>query len=164
MKKFFLCIVVALAAMGANAQVTWNVRAGGGVLFESYHGYLDGVYGSGNVVVQANIPIISTTSLTISPSLNMEFSDYVNFNLPLHLGYKIPIAHKTIFFPKIGPMIGIGFETDYSYNPYFLFGPSAELALEIKHFVISLNGYYNAIQSGYYDMVGGLFATIGYKF
>ena len=34
MKKLFLCMVVALMAMGASAQVTWNLKAGLGALFE----------------------------------------------------------------------------------------------------------------------------------
>ena len=164
MKKLFLCMVVALMAMGASAQVTWNLKAGLGALFE----YNDkvGAYFTENAAVQANIPLMGKTKpLTFSPSLEIEYMDteydsYANFNLPLHLGYKFYIADAAILFPKIGPMVGVAIGEDAD----LMVGPSAELAFEIKHLVISLNGYYNAIQNKHFGVAGGLFANIGYKF
>ena len=61
---------------------------------------------------------------------------------------------------------GIGREVGFAIgeDADLMVGPSAELAFEIKHLVISLNGYYNAIQNKHFGVAGGLFANIGYKF
>ena len=160
--------MIAFMAMSANAQVTWNVRAGAGVGSVDY-GEVDfalALFG------QYNIPFGSNRRWTFSPTI--QFAPVVNHNpqfaLPLLVGHKIPFAHHYLFIPKIGPFIGY----DDNGETAIMFGPSIELACEIKHFVIALNGSLSITTSSYEDYRGyweshdfypfNTTLSVGYKF
>ncbi|MBQ8224806.1 MAG: outer membrane beta-barrel protein [Bacteroides sp.] len=169
MKKFFLCMAVALVAVCASAQTTWNVRAGGGVEFtfdETYYGDGDDSWGTLALAVEANIPFHTTSLFTFSPSLILQIPpmddvDVYALTIPLHFGYKLPIGDKALFFPKIGPIVGIGIGGYHNY----IIGPSAELAIEGRHYVLSLNAYHSLARSSYGRGVGSaILLSLGYKF
>lgn len=136
MKKLVLSFLLCIMAIGANAQVTMNVRAGGGINTSNLG--LTGLF-------QVNIPFKKASPFTFSPTIqyNTDFdtgngSGSQNLLLPLNIGYKKMIGDNCIFFPKIGPAVGLDLYSDDGFNA----GPAVELAFEIKHFVVALNGYY----------------------
>lgn len=154
MKKFISILLVALMAMGAEAQVTGNVRLGGGTI-----GSVDGRFGIAALALEANISFGANRRGVFSPSLLLgsqfktKDSESNAFVIPLHLGYKFVIGDGAMFIPKIGPAAGICCDN-------FVLGPSVELAFEVKHFVIAGNGFY-----GFGDERGnGFLLTLGYKF
>ncbi len=149
--------MVALMAIGAEAQVTWNVRAGGGVI-EDYYG--DPMV-SARIFVQSNIPISGDKRWVFSPTFGFasEFSGSYHIDLPLYMGYKIPIGERTFFVPKIGPVLGIE-----ANSGTFIAGPSVEFSFEIDHFVIAASGYCSLVKSYYYNTVYDFSLTLGYKF
>lgn len=158
MKKLFLCLAITLMAIGANAQITWNVRAGGGVNFnEGYDGPWTG--GSFMFAAETNMPLKKASFYTFSPSLMFQTGE-VNptMTLPLHFGYKKVMDSGLILFPKVGPVLGLNFG-EYG---GFIAGPSAELAVEKKCFVAALNGYYAFTEEE--GIRGGVFLSVGYKF
>ena len=161
MKKILFSLVMALMTISANAQITWNVRAGGGFLESPYINNEECTFGSGcfAIVLQENVPLIKRTSkFTFSPTLIADFSiEDFQVSFPLYLGYKIRIGNRTLFFPKIGPMLGFS-----SYYGDAMLGMSLESAFEIKHFIVAANINYNFNTGGSADI--GAFATIGYKF
>ena len=139
MKKLVLSFLLAIFAIGMNAQVTMNVRAGGGMNTDDWG--LTGLF-------QVNIPFSHASNFTFSPSIQAnislppdraEFLGSQNILLPLDIGYKIPIGLNSVFFPKIGPAIGYDIASHSGFN----IGPSVELTFEIKHFVFAVNGYYS---------------------
>ena len=153
MKKFISILLVALMAIGAEAQVTGNVRLGGGTIGS----FFDGRFGIAALALEANIPFGANRRGVFSPSLLLgsQFKDSESntFVVPLHLGYKFVIGEGAMFIPKIGPAAGFCYET-------FVLGPSVELAFEIKHFVIAGNGFYGlGGENG-----NGFLLTLGYKF
>ena len=157
MKKLFFCLVMALMAVCANAQVTWNVRAGVGV--QEFEGdYEKDSHGGWTVAVESNIPFKTGSSFTFSPSLSFfmgigEGSENMRITLPLHLGYKIFLSDNLIFFPKVGPAIAAG--------NYFEYGPSLELPFEYKRLVITLQA--QELISENHNYLGAAL-TLGYKF
>ncbi|MGM9679551.1 MAG: hypothetical protein ACI3X7_07260 [Bacteroidaceae bacterium] len=168
MKKIIFSLVMALMTISANAQITWNVRAGGGFLDSPYIN-LDSPYinneectfGSGcfAIVLQENVPLIKRTSkFTFSPTLIADFSsEDFQVSFPLYLGYKIRIGNRTLFFPKIGPMLGFS-----SYYGDAMLGMSLESAFEIKHFIVAADFNFNFNTGSYSE--NGVFITAGYKF
>lgn len=166
MKKFLVTMVAVFIAMAGYAQTTFNVRVGGGMfqIFDDYY-YdeyyydvcCDDCYGAA-LTFEANIPLGSRKNkFVFSPSVFMasDFDEGGVLNIPLHFGYKVPIGIGSLFIPKIGPMIGYNV-----YNESLAFGPSAEFAFEIKHFVFAVNGYVDFMA----EAKAGVFGTIGYKF
>lgn len=158
MKKLLICMVMATMAVCANAQITWNVRAGAGI-----QGFVCDEYGSTHemsiaLLAQTNIPLKKASPFTFSPSISIsapvEFEN-LNVTLPLLFGYKIPMGNNTLFIPKVGPMIGTN-----TYNGEFLFGPSIELPFEINRVVLAINGNFSVIE----DFLIGAYLTVGYKF
>ena len=144
MKKIFMTMLLAIMATTINAQVTMNVRVGGGFgtyYPKDYGGWHEYDYNCGFVTMafQANIPFSKGSSYTLSPSLFLigapdRFSGTRGFLVPLQVGKKIPIATNTLFFPKLGATLG-------SQNNGFRIGPSLALAIETGHFVTSLDVY-----------------------
>lgn len=159
MKKVFILMVFTIMAIGASAQVTYNIRAGiGGVntytdiVYYHYYGDLEmGI--SYGVMAQANIPFYKHGKLSFSPTVLLDLSDYKELYVPLLLGYKIGIGHKKLFFPKIGPSL---INTDANNAIY---GITTDLAFEFNHLVIGVFGCATAEDEG-----NCIFATIGYKF
>ena len=161
MKKFFLSLLVALMAVSAEAQVTWNVRAGGGIssLFYDDNGITAGV----RFVVQSNIPFTKDGRWMFSPTFSFSIGiggtrekRSNDFIFPLYIGYKAPIGHNVIFSPKLGPVFGFrpgkkDTEDMEFVKTGFIAGPSVELSFEIKHFVVALNGYYSFVKQKPYD-------------
>lgn len=162
-KKFFICLVLAVMAIGANAQTTWNVRVGAGT-FGIIKDNFDGVsqrFGPA-LTAECNIPFKLGGSYTFSPSILAALSSgssdaYTEIVSCLHLGYKTVLSNNVLFFPKIGPMLGY---CDNVWDSTCLLGPSAELAFEMKHFVVALNAYIGLID----ETQPGGFLSFGYKF
>lgn len=164
MKKFLVMIVLAISAINANAQVTWNVRGGLGIHCNEsiYYGWCDGSYCSEGlgILVQANIPFVRGGSFTFSPSLNMSGMETGLYAFPLNIGYKVNIGQRKLFYPKLGLMFGYTSGCECSEVAY---GPSFDLAFELKHFVVGLTG---GVNLGTDECMAGshIFITAGYKF
>ena len=163
MKKLFITLFLAVMAIGANAQVTWNVRAGAGYfLTEVYNWGSESKNCSGpSVALGVNLPFSRGNQLTLSPTLIGGIGrGSAQLALPINLGYKFSIGNNCLFYPKAGPCVGMDFGDDGC----FFFGPSAELAFEINHFVIAADFYAGVISGFNNDAPLGVFATVGYKF
>lgn len=170
MKKFFLSLLLAVMAVGANAQVTYNFRVGGGIGSDE-QGHDIGVV---TAQIQSNIPFTKGSPLTFSPSvvLSTNFDESYHLYAPLTVGYKIPMNVTSRFFPKVG--LALGVEAD---EGDMIVGPTVGLDFEISHFVIGVNGYYSVVgptdeDDGYYykhyeyesSNHHGINLTVGYKF
>lgn len=160
MKKFLIILFLAFcAAVQSNAQMTWNVRAGGGLFSYAYdvdYEYYSEIGFGPMVSLETNIPFATASQWCISPSIIVA-SDLEHFelSLPIHVGYKIPVGDSGIFIPKVGPFVGY---VDGEEN--VLFGPSVELAYEHKHFITALNVAFDSVEA-----IGPhVFLSIGYKF
>lgn len=171
MKKFFLFIVIAFAAIGVNAQkTTYIVKVGGGLGDKRFR------YVCANVGFEVNFPI-STTRWTFSPSLHgaLNLDDIEDHKsavyMPLAFGYKISLGNRWIFRPTLGPMVGYALSsTHYDYDDAFIAGPVLGLDFESAHFSVGLQGLYSVtevIASNYwrddYNYTGA-YLTLGYKF
>ena len=161
MKKYIIAIIMTIMVVSAKGQVTWNVRAGVGG-FSVYY-YIDSeYYGNDEMwpgfafVGQVNIPFTRTSTFSLSPSFALGVggeAGHVAF--PIHVGKKIILGNRQIFYPKVG-LVG-GYDGDHG-----ILGPSVELAFELKHFVMAFNYYVGLIDE--HGPQHGVFATIGYKF
>lgn len=163
MKKVLLALVMAVSVISAKAQITMNVRAGGGYNTEKL---------GGTGIFQVNVPFRDGSRWTFSPSLQLDlaiepFCDEGSHNilLPLCLGYKMKLGNG-LFFPKFGPAVGYDL---FSYGKAFNFGPSVEFAFEYKHFVAAVNAYYSIPEvehtTFYYETnIYTASLTLGYKF
>ena len=168
MKKILLSLMMAVTAIGTNAQNTYNVRLGG-VVMQDY--YLPTVMG------QANFSLKNGSLWTFSPAVQSS-TDLYNISALAHfnIGYRTIIGDHSLFVPKIG--IALGYNTyDTDYEDTFLVGPSIDLAFELKHFVIGLTGFYSITKAkgdwygsydnpNYYDdaAVPMVSLTLGYTF
>lgn len=162
MKRILLALVMAVMTVGVNAQTTWNVRAGAGLSVN----HVGDSYFTPSLSLQTNIPLSAASKYVVSPTLTVATPDMdVDIILPIYFGYKTKLGSQTFFVPKIGPCVGIS-----TADGNFIAGPAAELAVEIKHFVIGVNGYYSLTKDDYYDLYYeefnhyGAFFTLGYKF
>ena len=125
---------MAVTAIGASAQNTYNVRVGG-VAIQDF--YLPTVIG------QANFSLKNGSLWTFSPAVQFS-TDVNNISTLAHfnIGYRTKIGDHSLFVPKIG--IALGHNTyDIDYEGTFLVGPSIDLAFELKHIVIGLTGFYS---------------------
>ena len=146
MKKVLLALVMAVSVISAKAQITMNVRAGGG--FNTDEENVTGIF-------QVNMPLETGSRWTFSPSLQLDMAidpysnkGSQNILVPLLLGYKTQIGDELLFIPKIGPAVGYDTFSEFS---AFNYGPSVELAFEYKHFVVAANGYLSIKGVGRYD-------------
>ena len=163
MKRVFILMVFTIMAIGASAQVTYNIRAGIGgmntITFDDYYDYYYwGDYNlemgiSYGVMAQANIPFYKHGKLSFSPTVLLDLEGYKELYVPLLLGYKIGIGHKKLFFPKIGPSLV------YTDGNEAIYGITTDLAFEFNHLVIGVFGCATTEDEG-----NCIFATIGYKF
>ena len=171
MKKLFITLILAVMAIGVKAQVTWNVRAGAGYyLSQKEYFYSGEYYGSyrdsknciaPSIALGVNIPFSSISQFTLSPTLIGALGGgSAQLALPINVGYKCIIGDNCIFYPKAGPCIGADLGDGFG----VFFGPSAELAFEINHFVIAADFYAGVINGFDNDAPLGVFATVGYKF
>ena len=163
MKKFFLFVVLALSAMAAQAQCTWNVRGGLGLrsdffFFYSWGTENESVVPGAAIAIQCNIPIGKSHRHTFSPTAfsTLGGENFSGLGL-LQYGYKIGSGIKGIFYPKIGAAVGGGSKVD------FIVGGSIELAYEYKHFIIASN-YIPAYTTNADYCFHAFGLTIGYKF
>ena len=162
MKKFLLSLAMAMTAIGANAQNTYNVRAGGAFL----EGY------PYTIIAQANISLKNVGLWVFSPAVQLATEgDNTAAMLHANMGYRKRIGNNCLFVPKLG--VAGGYFSLAGYNEAFLVGPSIDLALELKHFVIGLTGFYSintaSSCSGYGDYedeynIPMLSLTLGYTF
>lgn len=137
MKKILLSLAMAITAIGASAQNTYNVRAGGAVLNE---------YAAFTTMTQANISLKNVSLWTFSPAVQLATDgDDTAAMLHANMGYRTRIGNNCLFAPKVG--VAGGYFSLYDYDEAFLVGPSIDLALELKHFVIGLTGFYSINQT-----------------
>ena len=158
MKKFLLSLAMAITAIGASAQNTFNVRAGGAVLSDA------AVF---TTMTQANISLKNVSLWTFSPAVQFATDgDAIAAMLHANMGYRTRIGNNCLFVPKVGVAGGsIGNKND----GVFIIGPSIDLALELKHFVIGLTGFYsiNKAMETFYDETYNIpmvSLTLGYTF
>ena len=164
MKKFIISLLFVFVAIGAHAQVTYNVRVGGGV----------GTDKCGDALavaapqIQCNIPFRKGSHFTFSPSVMLatDFCDVIHLVVPLTVGYKVKAGNNGIFFPKAG--VAVGGEL---LEGGIIIGPAVGLDYEIKHFVVGLNLYQSGVTTEYDDYYDyyhfnhfGANLTVGYKF
>ena len=134
MKKFFIITVLAIASFSSsNAQVTWNIRVGGG-LIESF-GYCDyywGDYVVGNegafvLALESNIPFKRGKAFCFSPSvIGIKAGGKVKeFIFPLLVGYKLKLSQNSLLIPKVGLNVG----GSYMVRPMELWGHPLRLVL-----------------------------------
>lgn len=161
MKKFLLSLAMAITAIGASAQNTYNVRAGGAVLNE---------YAAFTTMAQANIPLKNVSLWVFSPAVQLATEgDNTAAMLHANMGYRKRIGNNCLFVPKLG--VAGGYFSLAGYNEAFLVGPSIDLALELKHVVIGVTGFYSINKTvyieSYYDdeyNIPMLSLTLGYTF
>lgn len=153
MKKILLSLAMAMTAIGASAQNTYNVRVGGAVLNE---------YAAFTTMAQANIPLKNVSLWTFSPAVQLAINDEdIAAMLHANMGYRTRIGNNCLFVPKVGVAGGsIGNKND----GVFIIGPSIDLALELKHFVIGLTGFSSIYQGKYSDNITMVSLTLGYTF
>lgn len=161
MKKIILSLAMAMTAIGANAQNTYNVRAGGAVLNE---------YAAFTIMAQANISLNNYGTWTFSPAVQLATNvDDTAAMLHANMGSRTRIGNNCLFVPKVG--VAGGYFSLYDYDETFLVGPSIDLALELKHFVIGLTGFYSINKAmelyDYYEdecNIPMVSLTLGYTF
>ena len=161
MKKILLSLAMAMTAIGASAQNTYNVRVGGAVLNE---------YAAFTTMAQANIPLKNVSLWTFSPAVQLAINDEdIAAMLHANMGYRKRIGNNCLFVPKLG--VAGGYFSLAGYNEAFLVGPSIDLALELKHVVIGVTGFYSINKTvdieSYYDdeyNIPMLSLTLGYTF
>lgn len=159
MKKFLLSLAMAITAIGASAQNTFNVRAGGAVLSDA------AVF---TTMAQENISLNNYGSWTFSPAVQFATDgDGITAMLHANMGYRTRIGNNCLFVPKVGVAGGCFGDTEGT----ILVGPSIDLALELKHFVIGLTGFYsiNTTEHHVYnfgsdDNILMVSLTLGYTF
>ena len=98
MKKICMALLLAVMATTIKAQVTANVRVGGGVGTISHWEIYHNSTGVVSLALQANIPFTEGSSYTFSPSLFFiatptkdYYSSSCGFLAPLQVGKKISI-------------------------------------------------------------------------
>lgn len=161
MKKFLLSLAMAITAIGASAQNTFNVRAGGDVL--SYAAVF-------TTMAQENISLNNYGSWTFSPAVQLAIDgDNTAAMLHANMGYRTRIGNNCLFAPKLG--VAGGYFSLAGYNEAFLVGPSIDLALELKHVVIGVTGFYSINKTLDIETLDGdeynipmLSLTLGYTF
>lgn len=159
MKKFLLSLAMAITAIGASAQNTFNVRAGGAVLSDA------AVF---TTMAQENISLNNYGSWTFSPAVQFATDgDGITAMLHANMGYRTRIGNNCLFVPKVGVAGGYFGDTEGT----ILVGPSIDLALELKHVVIGVTGFYSINKTvdieSYYDdeyNIPMLSLTLGYTF
>ena len=159
MKKILLSLAMAMTAIGASAQNTYNVRVGGTIMDE---------YTTLTTMAQANISLKNVSLWTFSPAVQFATDgDGIAAMLHANMGYRTRIGNNCLFAPKVGVAGGYFGDTEGT----ILVGPSIDLALELKHFVIGLTGFYsiNTIEHhvynfGYHDNIPMVSLTLGYTF
>lgn len=158
MKRLFTIMAIALMAICANAQTTWNIRVGTGVSSYKEYDYweiYDEQEASFSIITQANIAFAAGSRFTYSPTLSIAYcSEEASVFLPMLFGYKIGMGHKKLFFPKIGPVVG--------YCDGEFVGISTDMAFEINHFVIAATANFSI--DGIEESGTAFYATFGYKF
>ena len=116
MKKFLLSLAMAITAIGASAQNTYNVRAGGAVLNE---------YAAFTTMTQANISLKNVSLWTFSPAVQFATDgDGITAMLHANMGYRTRIGNNCLFVPKVG--VAGGYFSQEEYDETFLVGPSFE--------------------------------------
>lgn len=161
MKKIIFAVFLAFMTVGANAQVTYNVRVGAGLGTNAF-----GDYKKKSVAqIQSNIPFSIASQFVFSPSVKLEEdeAEFLSLYAPITLGYKLPMGGRNIFIPRVG--VAVGCELDQG---NMIIGPTVGFDFEISHFVVGVNGYYSLVEAeGECDEDFNhcsINFTVGYKF
>ena len=165
-EKVFVITVLAIASFSSsNAQVTWNIRVGGGVI-ESYENYFDSGYtvcddiieGAFVLALESNIPFKRGKAFCFSPSvIGIKAGGKVKeFIFPLLVGYKLKLSQNSLLIPKVGLNVG----GSYMVRPMELWGHPLRLVLNTSILSWGLMGGGNVIE----DYGSSYLFTLGYKF
>lgn len=113
-------------------------------------------------MAQANISLNNYGTWTFSPAVQLATNvDETAAMLHANMGSRTRIGNNCLFVPKVGVAGGsIGNKND----GVFIIGPSIDLALELKHFVIGLTGFSSIYQGKYSDNITMVSLTLGYTF
>lgn len=154
MKKILLSLAMAMTAIGANAQNTYNVRVGGAILNE---------YAAFTTMAQANISLKDVSLWTFSPAVQLATNvDDIAIMLHANMGYRKRIGNNCLFVPKVGVAGGyLSEDGNYEKIPV---GPSIDLGLELKRFAIGLTGFYSLNQPNHGDNIIMLSLNLGCTF
>ena len=172
MKKFFIITVLAIASFSSsNAQVTWNIRVGGGLIesfgfWDDYWGdFVGGNEGAFVLALESNIPFKRGKAFCFSPSvIGAIGGESQEFIFPLLVGYKLKLSQNSLLIPKVGLNVG-----GFIYGGIFrdVVGPSVALSFERKHFIMGFNGCFNVakdVGSSVENVGSSYLFTLGYKF
>lgn len=121
------------------------------------------------VMKSGNISLNDYGSWTFSPAVQIATDgDDTAAMLHINMGYRTRIGNNCLFVPKVGVAGG---SLGDSNDGMFLVGPSIDLALELKHFVIGLTGFYSINKAlelyDYYEdecNIPMVSLTLGYTF
>ena len=141
-----------LAMSEVDAQVTKNIRVGGGINVKEY---------GATALFQMNIPLKENSLFVISPTIQLyePFDEDLGSQsaiVPVYIGYRKKFDTGFIFIPKIDPALGFNIGGGFEGN--FVCGPSVEQAFEKGHFCFGINAFYslnkvdeNEARRSYYD-------------
>lgn len=154
MKKFLLSLAMAMTAIGASAQNTYNVRVGGAILNE---------YAAFTTMAQANISLKDVSLWTFSPAVQLATNvDDIAIMLHANMGYRKRIGNNCLFVPKVG--VAGGYLSEAGNYEKIPVGPSIDLGLELKRFAIGLTGFYSLNQPNHGDNIIMLSLNLGCTF
>lgn len=193
MKKAVILLLAAFASIAASAQITWNVKAGGG--FSNYWGDAEtSTHPVAKIGVGIEKPLSSNWSLMPSFELAWKgakdnitvtnpYEEYnINFNLfyaqiPVLFAYRINLSENWNTTLKAGPYIAYAFHYNEKTNlplnenlipdvKRFDFGMDIGVDFECRRFVFGLEyeiGFLS-IEEGYLVNNSAFYATVGWKF
>ena len=158
MKKIILSLAMAMTVIGASAQNTYNVRVGGGILNEG-----NDTFTTFTAMAQANISLNNLGYWVFSPAVQLSTGeDNTTIMLHANMGYRKRIGNNCLFVPKVG--VAGGYLSEAGNYEKIPVGPSIDLGLELKRFVIGLTGFYSLNQPCHGDNIIMLSLTLGYTF
>lgn len=173
-KMFFICVLLLFAIIAKAQELRWGITGGLNLSsptnYTSQVGYNVGVKGEYLFKEDKGFYIDWGVSLSQKgwksecyfdqqAKTNTRWKTNAHYlNIPIHVGYKIPVGEKLSFFASVGPYFGVGLFGKYKavsdlsettlaknvFNDYmnrFDWGVGARLGVEcMKHFQLSV-GY-----------------------
>lgn len=154
MKKIILSLAMAITAIGASAQNTYNVRVGGAIT---------GGNATFTTMTQANISLKNVGLWVFSPAVQFATDgDGKAIMLHANMGYRTRIGNNCLFVPKVG--VAGGYLSEAGNYEKIPVGPSIDLGLELKRFAIGLTGFYSLNQPNHGDNIIMLSLNLGCTF
>lgn len=167
MKKLIFLMLLLCSSLAGNAQATFSVRTGFGLEYGLVNSDYDNAP-SFLLNVNSNISLKKGSPWIFSPGLSaltLIDEDGLDVYAPLQIGYKSRFGARNYFIPKLGLAFGRSGRGCEHGN---MFGPHAELSLELGHFTIGLDGFVSmtSITYGSYDswIPYGAHLNVGIKF